>query len=133
MGDLSGDLFHEGEIDAAIGLGRGGDGDEEDFAMIDALLGAGGEAEALGGDVFLHEGFQAGLINGDLAGEEGLDLAGIIVHADDVMADFGEAGACGESDITRTDDGELHEEEKEVGEVPPKAGRAVLETLYSMK
>jgi hypothetical protein len=84
--------------------------------VIDALLGASGEAEALGGDVFFHQGFEAGLINRDLAGEEGLDFAWVIVHADDVVPDFGEAGACGESDVTRTDDGELHEKgEKGLG------------------
>jgi hypothetical protein len=94
------------------GCGGVGTAMKMNLAMIDTSFRAGGEAKAFGGDVFLDQSFEAGLVDGDLAGEECLDFTRVIVHADDVMSDFGEAGACGESDVTGTDDGKFHEAEK---------------------
>ncbi len=115
LGDLTGHLFDEAQVHAAICLRRCGHGDEEHLPMVHAFLGAGGEAQALRRHILLHQRLQAGLINGDLTSQQGLDLAGVIVHADDVVPHFGKAGACGESDVTRTDDGELHEGERTKG------------------
>ena len=59
-------------------------------------------------DVFLHQFFESRLVNGDAAGLEQFDLGRVIVHADDVMADFGETSAGDQADVARADDGELH-------------------------
>ena len=61
--------------------------------MIDAVLDGVGEAEALGGDVAMHEVFEAGLVDGDFAGLEGIDFALVVIDANNVMADLGEACA----------------------------------------
>ena len=107
-GDLAGDFFDEAQVHAAIGLRWGGHGDEDDLAMLDALLRGGGEAQTAGGDVLFDDGFEAWLVNGNLSSEEGLDFAWVIVHAADLMADFCKTSACGETDVTGTDDGEFH-------------------------
>ena len=96
LGDLAGDLFDEGKVHGAVGLWRGRHGDEDHLAIADAFFGGGGELQAAGGHVGLHEFFQAGFEDGHLAFEEGFDLFGIVVHAGHFMTDFGEAGSGGE-------------------------------------
>ena len=113
-GDLAGDALDVGEIDAAIGLRRRGHGDEDDLRMIDAVLDGIGEAQALGGDVAVHEVFEAGLVDRDLAGLQRIDFALVVIDADDVVADFGEAGAGDEADITGANDAEIHFSKKTV-------------------
>ena len=54
--------------------------------------------------------FEAGLVDRDLALPERLDFALVVIDADDVVADVGEAGAGDEADITGADDGEIHVE-----------------------
>ena len=93
-GDLAGDALDEAEIDAAVGLGRRGNGDEDDFRSGDGIADRGGEGEASGGDVLFDEVFEAGFIDGDLAILEGVDFFEIVIDADDGVTDFSEAGAC---------------------------------------
>ena len=52
--------------------------------MIDAVLDGVGEAQALGGDVAMHEVFEAGLVDGDFAGLEGIDFALVVIDANNV-------------------------------------------------
>jgi hypothetical protein len=47
-----------------------------------------------------------------LPGLQRVDLALVIIHADDVVTYFGEAGATDETDITRTDDAKIHRESR---------------------
>ncbi len=78
--------------------------------MIDAVLDGIGEAQALGGDVAVDEFFEAGLVDRDFAGVEHVHFALVVIHADDVVADFGETSARDEADVAGTDDAEIHEE-----------------------
>ncbi len=101
-GDLARDFLDETQIDAAIGVLRRGHGDENDLPVSDAFLDAVGEAEPLGGDVAMHDLFQAGLVDRHLAALERFDFARVVIDADDVVADFGETSAGDEADITGT-------------------------------
>jgi len=56
------------------------------------------------GDVFLYEFFQPGLINRNLAVLQLVDLFEIVIHADYAMADFSEARAGDQSNVTRAND-----------------------------
>ena len=76
--------------------------------MIDAVLDRVGETQALGGDVAVHEFLEPGLVNRNLARLEHVDLALVVIDADDVMADFGKARARDETDVTGADDAEIH-------------------------
>ena len=109
-GDLARDLFDEAEIDAAIRLLRSRHGDEDDLRVIDAILDAAGEAQPLRGDIAVNDFLEARLVDRHLAGLERFDFARIVIDADDVVADVGEASARDETDITGTDDGDIHGE-----------------------
>ena len=78
---------------------RRGHGDEDDLRVIDAVLDAAGEAQALRGDVAIDDFLEARLVDRDLAGLERLDFARVVIDADDVVADFREARAGDETDI----------------------------------
>lgn len=80
-GDFSGDFFDVAEVDAAVWLGWGGDGDEDDFAEADAFFCGGGEVEAVGDDVFANELFEAWFVDGDFAFLQGLDFIGVVIDA----------------------------------------------------
>ena len=58
----------------------------------------------------MNEFFEARLVDRHLARLERFDFARIVIDADDVVADVGKAGAGDETDITGTDDGEIHGE-----------------------
>jgi hypothetical protein len=64
--------------------------------------------EAAGFDVFPDEIIEARLVNGHAAGLEELDLGGVLIDADDLVADFGKAGPGHQTDITSSNDGQLH-------------------------
>jgi hypothetical protein len=38
----------------------------------------------------------------------------VVIHADDVVADFSEASACDEADVTGTDDAEIHKKGRDL-------------------
>jgi len=92
-GDFAGDAFDVGEVDAAIGLGGSGNGDEDDLGVIDAVFDGVGEAEAIGGDVAVNEVFETGFVDGNFASLEGIDLALVVIDADDMVPNFCEASA----------------------------------------
>ena len=101
-GDFAGDALDKAEIDAAVGLGRRGHGDKDDLRRGDGVGDGGGEGKASGGDVLLHELLKAGLVNGNVTGAELLDFLDVVIHADDVMAHFGETSARDQPNVTRT-------------------------------
>ena len=113
-GDVAGHDLDETQIDGAVGLRRGGHGDEDDVGVLDAFAGAGGETEAPGGDVALDHFFEARLVDGDAAGLEHLHLVGVVIDADDVVADLGKAGAGDEADVAGANDGEFHVSQKKL-------------------
>ena len=63
------------------------------WLMIDAILDRVGEAQAFGGDVAMDEFLEARLVDRDLARLQHVDFALVVIDADDVVADFREAGA----------------------------------------
>jgi hypothetical protein len=56
--------------------------------------------EAVGGDVPLDELLEAWLVDGDAPGEEGVHFPLVVIHANDVVADLGEASAGDEANIS---------------------------------
>jgi hypothetical protein len=108
LGDRAGDLFDVAEVGGAIGLGRGADGDEDRTGGGDGAGEVGREAEAAFAGVLADDLVEAGLVDGDLAAVEGVDLGDVDVDADHVVAEVGEAGAGDEADVARSDDCDLH-------------------------
>ena len=84
LGDLAGDAFD----DARVGLFLGGEQDRHDdddgFAPRDGRGRVGRGAEPAGLDGALENVLDAGLVNGRLAGVDGLDDFGIGIAGDDV-------------------------------------------------
>ncbi len=71
---------------------RGADGDEHRIGARDAFGQIGGEGDAACFHVACDDLGQAGLVDRHDALLQAVDLALMLVDADDVMADFGEAG-----------------------------------------
>jgi hypothetical protein len=64
--------------------------------------------QALGRDVAVDEFLEAGFVDGDFSCLKSVHLALVVIDADDMVADFREAGPRDETDITRTNDAEIH-------------------------
>src|SRR5262249_190463 len=91
-----------------VGFGRRADGDEDGAAGADGLLEVGGEAHAPFGHVAADDLVQAGLVDGNLAAVERLDLALVDVTADDVVPEIAQAPAGHEADIAGADHCDVH-------------------------
>ena len=59
-------------------------------------------------EVALHDGVEARLVDRDLSLLQACDLSGVDVHAQDVIAGFGEARAGDQADIARTKNCNFH-------------------------
>lgn len=101
------------EIRAAVLGRRSADGDEDDLAVLHGLVIVGGELDALGAAGTLDDGVQTRLVDRYAAVVEQVDLLGVHVQADHVMAHVGETGAGHQADVAGADDGDSH-----AGEVP---------------
>ena len=82
--------------------------DEHRFGARHGGFQIGGEGQAPGLGIGRHHIVQARLKDGNAAGLQGLDLAGILVDADHVMAEFRQAGAGHQADIARADHRDAH-------------------------
>ena len=102
--DFSRNFFKKTQIDIAIGLLRSRHGDEDDLRVVYSLLNAAGETQPTRRDVTVNNLFKPRFINWDLAGLELFDLLRVVVDANDIMADIGEAGARHQANVTGTDD-----------------------------
>src|SRR4029077_16339920 len=71
-------------------------------------LEVGGEGQPAGLAVDRDHVVQARLIDGDASGEQGLDLARILVDANHLMAELRQTGAGYQAHIPRADDGDTH-------------------------
>ncbi len=99
------------------------------FEAVDGVADGGGEGEPAGGDVLLHQLFQARLVDRDVAVLELVDFLQIVIDADHAVAHFGKAGAGDQSDITRSNNGKIHK-----GEIVPisaAAGQDICSRLIS--
>src|SRR3546814_2794625 len=98
-----------GEVGFAAGpAGRRADSDEDGIRPVDRSLQIGGEAEASRLAVARHQGIEAGLENRDPAPLQALDLAGVLVDANDIGAELREAGSRHETDIAGANHCDAH-------------------------
>ena len=56
-----------------------------------------------------HQRIEPGLEDRDFAAPQGCDLAGVLVHAGDLVAEIGKAGAGNQPHIARADHGDAHQ------------------------
>ena len=75
----------------------------------------GREVEALGLDIGGDEFVEAGLVDRNLAAMQGGDLAGILVHAGDLVAEIRKTGAGNQPHIARANHGNSHEKPASFG------------------
>jgi hypothetical protein len=110
LGDLARGAVDIGKIGMTVAApGRGADRDEDGLGAVDAGGKVGGEAEPAALDVAGDQPVETRLEDRHDASLEGVDLARILVDADDVMAEVGKAGAGDQPDIAGPDNGDMHE------------------------
>src|SRR5438309_622851 len=107
-GNFARHFLNKTEIDAAVMLRRGRDGDEDNLRILDPFLDATSEAQPLGRNITMDEFFESGFVNWNFACAQSFDFSGIIVDASNVMANFGKTGAGNKTDVYRTDDCNIH-------------------------
>ena len=110
LGDLAADLFDVGHVGLAPIARRGADGDEDDLGERGAFLDGRRELQPAGGDVAVNHFFEPRLVDGHFAAFQDLDLALVVVHAQHVVADLGEAGARNQSDVSGSNNCDFHGE-----------------------
>src|SRR5438105_9078740 len=66
-GNFARHFLNKTEIDAAVMLRWGRDGDEDDLRILDPFLDAAAKAQPLGRDITMDELFEAGLVNWNFA------------------------------------------------------------------
>ena len=88
---------------------RGADRDEHSVGFRDRRGQVGGEIKPLGLDVRRHQLIEPGFENRDFASAQRFDLAGILVHAGDLVAEIGKAGPGYQPHIARANHGDSHE------------------------
>jgi len=104
LGNLLGGAEDIGQVGMAVAAARrGAHRDEHGVDALHRLLQIHGEGQAAGGDVAGDQIVQAGLVDRNFAALQPLDLAGVLVDASDVHAEFRKAGAGDQADIARAD------------------------------
>jgi hypothetical protein len=89
--------------------GRRAHGDEDRIGARDRAGQVGGEGQPPGLDVLGHQQIEPRLVDRDLALVEHLDLAGVLVDADHVMAEIRKTNPGYEADIARPNHRDLHQ------------------------
>ena len=97
------------EVGRAVVSLRRADGDEDALCGRHGLFVIGREFEAARAGVPQHEFGQAWLVDGDLTLPQGLDLLGVDIDAEYVVAGLSEASAGYEPNVTGPDHGDLQE------------------------
>src|SRR5690606_33117417 len=108
LGDGSGDRQHILQVGGAILVGGRANGDELDTAVAHTGRRVGGELQPAGGVVVAHQVFQARFIDRNLALLQARDLVRVHIHADHLVADFGQHGALHQTHIARANYGYFH-------------------------
>ena len=93
---------------AVTAAARSADADEHDVGVRDRARQIGREGEPAGGHVLRDKVVEAGLIDGNAAGLELGDLAGVLVDAGHVVAEVGEAGARYQTHVAGSDHDDTH-------------------------
>ncbi len=107
--DVARGLEHVLHVGRPVLVRRRADGDELQRAVRHGLVDVRGEREPARLDVAADHRLEAGLVDGDPALLQDVDLARIHVEAQDVVAHFREAGAGDQADVARADHRDLHE------------------------
>ena len=107
-GDFPAHPFDVGHVGLPPVSGGRADGDEDDFGVLGSLADGGGETEAAGLHVLADEGVQSLLVNRHLKATQAGDLRLVVVHAQDIVADFRQGNAGHQSYVTGSYNGQLH-------------------------
>src|SRR5205807_1933928 len=108
-GDLTGRVIYEAQIRETVATPRWrADGDEHRVGGMNRGTGIGRERKAAGLRVAGNKGIEEGLENRALALRELIDLGGVLVDTDDLVAEICKAGAGHEPDISGADHGNAH-------------------------
>ncbi len=99
---------HIVQVGAAILVRGRADGDELQGGKGHGQGRIGGEVQTAGLDVAGDQGFQARLVDRDVALFQTRDLVLVDVHADHVVSCVGQTGACHQADVARSKDGDIH-------------------------
>jgi hypothetical protein len=106
--DRTSGRFYEAEVRRTVFLWRGSDGEKDNERLFNSLTHVSCESEASGLGVFGDELFEPWLVDGHYASKESRDFVLVYVDAGNVNAELGKACSGHESDITRTDNGNVH-------------------------
>src|SRR5690606_24298922 len=87
---------------------RRSDGDEDKRRAPDGFRQIGGEPETAKGEAAFHQFIQPLLVDRHDAALQPDNLALVLIDADDLVSPGRETGAADQSDISRTDDSDLH-------------------------
>jgi len=98
------------EIRRAVLIRRGTHRDKLDLAKGNRRRRIGSEMQPALGDIALHHGFKARLIDRDHTIFKPGDFAGVDIHTDDVMADIGQTGTGDQTDVAGTKDSDIHKD-----------------------
>ena len=90
---------HVTQVGAAILIGRRSHGDEHDIAVCNRRRGIGGEIESAGAMVRQHHVLQARFVDRNHTVLESVDLVGIDIDAEHLIADFSQAAAGDQTDV----------------------------------
>ncbi|MND97298.1 hypothetical protein D3C80_896160 [compost metagenome] len=99
----------EGQIGIAVPSPcRCADGDKDKLRTLDGFRQIGGESQPAKGEIALHQFVQPRLIDRHDAALQPDNLRGVLVDADDLVSPCRETRATDQSDISRSDDSDLH-------------------------
>ncbi|MNN26441.1 hypothetical protein D3C81_1399460 [compost metagenome] len=76
--------------------------------MLNAGCDVGGEVQATGTVVFLHQIFQAGFVDRDMALLEAFDFLGVNIDTHHIMANFCQYGSLYEANVANAVNGDFH-------------------------
>ena len=101
--DFSGDLNHGGQVGLAVFLGRGADGDEDDFGFADGLFVVQGKKDSFGGQIFLEELFQSRFIDNRIAFFQLFDFLARVSDDVNLVAKIGKDASRYQPNVAMTD------------------------------
>ena len=97
------------QVGRAVFARRRAHGDELHATVGYGMVHIPGKSQPPATGVAQHDIEQAGLVDGQLAAQQGGDAPGVAVQADHVVAHLREAGACHQAHVSGSDNGDVHE------------------------
>ena len=108
LSDFARDTFDVGEVHAAVWLRGRGNCDENNLRMVNAVFDAGRKAQSACGNVALNQFLETGLVDRYLPTPQAINFFLVVVYADDIVADIGQASAGHKTDISRANNTDIH-------------------------